>query len=265
MTDFVASLVGAAVGLIVGLTSTGAGALLTPALIGLVGIPAARAIGTDVLIAAVIKLAGGSLYAARGQVRWPLVARLAVGSVPGAAAGVAIVNQLPPGSIDIVLQRAVGVVVIAAGAATLIRLFVLRRPDRPMPATAPTVALGFGIGLLVGLTSIGSGTLLLCGLAIWFPLRGPEMVGTDLVHGLVLSAVAAGGHALAGRVDGALAATVLLGALPGVVAGTWLARALPERRLRAALGVVLIGAGLATAFSEAARPAVPRAPGGHAR
>lgn len=245
-------LVGAAVGIVVGLTSIGGGALLTPALVVGLGIPPSLAIGSDVLIASGMKLVGGGAYALRRQVHWPTVLRLASGSLPGAALGIVLLNRIPRIFLDTFVGRALGSVLIVAGAATVVRLALRDRvsPTR-WPGWPQTAALGFATGVLVSVTSIGSGSLLLCALAFLYPLRAQTLVGTDLVHALLLSAAATIGHASAGRVNVELAASVLAGAVPGVLLGARLARVLSERTLRAALAVVLVGVGSYLALFQA--------------
>jgi uncharacterized protein len=159
---------------------------------------------------------------------------------------------LPPGLREHALQRALGGVLVLAGTATLLRLYFASKV-RPvtMPPAAWTAVLGFVTGLLVSTTSIGSGSLLLCVLALFFPLPAQTMVGTDLVHALILSTAATLGHLRAGRVDVALAAAVLAGSVPGVLLGARLAHAVPERALRVALAVILIGLGLPIAWPGA--------------
>ncbi|MBI3099854.1 MAG: sulfite exporter TauE/SafE family protein [Planctomycetes bacterium] len=239
-------LTGALVGILVGLTSLGGGSVLTPALVLLLGIPPSLAVGSDVLIASVMKLVGGGVYAARRAVHWPTVLRLSSGSVPGALLGIALLNRLPKGALDLFIGRSLGVVLVLAGTATLLRL--LRRPSVSEAASKPpsspwTVLLGFVTGLLVGVTSIGSGSLLLCVLAWAWPLRSQTLVGTDLVHAFLLSSAATVGHLLSGRVDFALAGAVLAGAVPGVLIGARLTFAIPERALRTALATLLVGVG----------------------
>jgi len=252
------AIVGAGVGVVVGVTSTGGGALLTPALL-LLGVPPSISIGSDVLVASGMKLFGGGAYAFRRQVHWPTVWRLAAGSVPGAALGIAILNRIPKQSLDSILRQGLGGVLVLAGVATLVRLLVRRGVEgKAMPGTAITVALGFVTGLLVSTTSIGSGSLLLCVLALFFPLAPQTMVGTDLAHALILSVVATIGHVAAGRVDWSVSAALLTGAIPGVLAGARLADAVPQRVLRAGLALVLIGIGaqLSLFRSAAHRPVV---------
>ncbi len=249
------ALVGLVVGAIVGLTSMGGGALLTPALVLVVGVPPSLAIGSDMLIASAIKLVGGGAYALRREVHWGLVGRLSAGSVPGALLGIGLINLVPQALLDQALGRALGAVLLLAGAATVLRL--LRKSTVPAdrePSLRVTVALGFATGLLVAVTSVGSGSLLMTVLALFFPLRSQTMVGTDLVHAFVLTSTATLGHLASGRVDFALAGAVLVGAVPGVILGARLALALPERRLRFGLAVLLLAIG--TYLSVAPAPEV---------
>lgn len=246
-------LIGLAAGFVVGMTSTGGGALLTPLLVLVLGVPPSIAIATDMVIAAVMKLVGGSFYALRGQVHWGTTLRLAIGSIPGSLMGVIFINALPAADLDLFLRSLLGYVLMAAGGATILRLVSGRRIQ---PATYPaalfTVALGLLIGFLVSVTSVGSGSLLLCVLTFFYPLSATTMVGTDLVHALLISSVAAGGHLLAGRVDLALAAVVLVGAVPGVLIGARIATAVPERVLRAAIAMLLVGLGWHLAVTSTA-------------
>ena len=249
--------IGFIVGALVGATSTGGGALLTPALVLAARVPPSIAIGSDVLIAAGMKLFGGGFYALRREVHWQTVGRLAAGSIPGAAAGIAVLNRLPGDQLETWLTRALGGVLIVAAAALLLRVSLADRlhPVR-MPPAAATVPLGFVTGVLVSMTSVGSGSLLLCVLVLGYPLAARTSVGTDLVHALVLSSAATIGHAAAGRVDVALAGAVLVGGVPGVLAGARLATTVPERPLRAGLAVVLFLLGVQLAvFGVSQQPA----------
>lgn len=235
---------GAACGLVVGMTSTGSGALLTPGLI-LLGVPPAIAIGTNLLIASVMKLFGGGMYAREHQVHWPTVRWLACGSIPGALVGVALLDHLAAGGRDALLSQAVGVLTLLAGAAMLVRvLWRPAHPSRPLPRPWVTALLGAGVGVLVGTTSIGSGSLLLCALALFFPLASRSLVGTDLVHALALSSAATLAQLVSGRVDLVLAAQVLAGGIPGVLLGTKLTALVPERAMRGGLACVVVGMGV---------------------
>lgn len=245
MTEIAPAVIGFVVGLLVGATSTGGGALLTPALILIARVPAPVAIGSDVLIASAMKLFGGGFYALRREVHWPTVGRLALGSIPGAVVGLFILGALSATQIDYWLTRALGLVLVLAGVALWLRV---RFSDRLRPAKQPapqvTVAIGFVTGVLVATTSVGSGSLLLCALVLAYPLGARTTVGTDLVHALFLSAAATVGHAAAGRVDFALAGLVLCGAIPGVLLGARMSMVVPERTLRTGLATVLLFLGI---------------------
>lgn len=250
-----AALVGAAVGLLVGMTSMGAGALLTPALVLLLGVPPRIAVGSDVLIAGVMKLFGGGAYAIRRAVHWPTVLRLLLGSVPGALAGLWLLHLAPEGSLDAIIARLLGIAMLTSGAVSLVRYF-RRLPDEPVssPSPAGIAAIGFLTGLLVSITTVGSGSILIFVLARFFPLRARELVGTDLAHAFLLSVVAAAGHGFAGRLDPALAVAVLAGAIPGVIAGALLSGKIPERALRTALATIVFTVGVRfTALPRATR------------
>jgi len=258
--DLVPAVIGLVVGVVVGLTSTGGGALLTPALILILGVPPGIAVGTDVLIASGMKLVGSGFYGLRGHVHLPTVLRLAAGSLPGAGVGLWLLQIVPAHSLDGFLRTALGLALLLAGGATLLRL---RRPEgeaavRRAPNVPVTVGLGFVTGVLVSVTSIGSGSLLLCVLALFFPLSARTMVGTDLAHALVLSGAASLGHLAAGRVDFALAGAVLLGAVPGVWLGARFATSVPERALRIGLAALLlvVGLNLSLTSGAVARPAL---------
>lgn len=248
-------MVGLIAGLVVGLTSTGGGALLTPALILIVGVAPSTAVGSDVLAAAVMKLFAGGAYALRGHVHWGTVGRLAAGSLPGAAVGIAILNRLPAHSLDSALTRGVGAALVLGGAATLLRLHGRWTSPEAAPPLPVTVAIGFAIGVLVAMTSVGSGSVLLSALALFYPLPAATLVGTDLVHALLLSSAATVGHLSAGRVNVPLALAILAGGIPGVLLGARLAVAVPERRLRAGLAVLLIVLGIHLAWRTV--PTVP--------
>jgi len=254
-----AAVVGAAVGLLVGMTSMGAGALLTPALILLLGVPPGIAVGSDVLIAGVMKLFGGGAYAVRRAVHWPTVLRLLLGSIPGALAGLGLLRLLPEGTLDASIARLLGIAMLTSGAVSLVR-YLRRIPDEPVtsPSAVGTAAIGFATGLLVSITTVGSGSILIFVLARFFPLRARQLVGTDLAHAFLLSVVAAAGHGFAGRLDPALALAVLAGAVPGVIVGALLADKVPERSLRTALATIVFTVGVRfTALPGATRNDAP--------
>ena len=241
-------LFGFGVGVLVGTTGMGGGSLMTPLLILLFGIKPVVAVGTDLAYAAVTKTVGGIRHFHKGTVQLGIAAWLAVGSIPGALAGVALLELLDLED-DLILAIAVGLGV--TGALILARALVLTGAgeregialDQRHKAFA--VVLGLCVGTLLGVTSAGSGTLIAVGLILGFRLTPRRVVGTDVAHAAVLLWVAAAAHLVSGNVDLGLAGTLLLGSVPGVWVGTNLATRLPERGLRPALGIVMLTSGLA--------------------
>jgi uncharacterized membrane protein YfcA len=248
-------LFGLGVGVLVGATGMGGGSLMTPLLIIVFGIKPVVAVGTDLAYAAVTKTVGGWRHLRSGTVFPRLAFWLAVGSCPGALAGVWVLDRL---------RQAIGkdfdtfMIVSIAGALLLTGGLVLWRAlshsveaNRERGAfrmerrhKIAAVALGAGVGFVLGITSAGSGTLISIGLILGFRLTPRRVVGTDVAHAAVLLWVAALAHIASGNIDFALAGTILIGSLPGVWIGSNLAMRLPERGLRPALGIVLLASGL---------------------
>jgi len=242
--DITTVAVGLITGLCVGATSTGGGALLTPALILIMGISPSTAIGTGVAIAAVMKFIASGAFIWRSQVHWQSVRRLATGSIPGVFVGLAILQQLQGMvALESYLQQLLAILLFLAG----ITGFVSLRPHHSNwlqgegPTAGVAIVLGFMTGFLVTITSVGSGSLLLAVLLVFFPMAAMRVVGTDLTHAFLLTSVASLGHFVAGRVDLNLMMWVLLGGVPGALLGVSLATRMPERWLRIGLSVILIG------------------------
>jgi len=241
-------LFGFGVGVLVGTTGMGGGSLMTPLLILLFGIKPVVAVGTDLAYAAVTKTVGGIRHFHKGTVQLDIAFWLAVGSIPGALAGVALLELLNLED-DLILGIAVGLAI--TGALILARALVLTGKgereeivlDRRHKAFA--AVLGLSVGTLLGVTSAGSGTLIAIGLILGFRLTPRRVVGTDVAHAAVLLWVAAFAHLISGNVDLALAGTLLIGSVPGVWIGANLSSRLPERGLRPALGIVMFTSGLA--------------------
>jgi uncharacterized membrane protein YfcA len=246
-------LFGFGVGILVGTTGMGGGSLMTPLLILLFGIKPVVAVGTDLAYAAITKTAGGLLHWRRGTVQKDLALWLAVGSCPGAIAGVILLDRL--GLADLLLPL-ISAALLLTGALVLMRALALQGAGEvdTVPMTrarkAVAVVLGASVGFVLGVTSAGSGTLIAIGIILFFKLSPRRVVGTDVFHAALLLWTAAIAHLFSGNVDLALAGTILLGSLPGVWVGTHLATRLPERGLRPALGIVLLTSGL-TLLSKA--------------
>ena len=250
------SLVAFGVGAIVGMTGVGGGALMMPFLVLVFGVPPKIAVGTDLLFAALTKVAGVSVHGLRGTVDWEVVRRLSLGSLPAAALTGLLMYQLPRESfqVDRLVLNALGVMLLvtAAGLLAKNRLHRFGRHLRltsagPFKRLQPalTVLAGVLLGVVVTLTSVGAGAIGAVALLYLYPLRltPVRLVGTDLTHAIPLACVAGAGHWLMGGVDWSLLGWMLLGSIPGVLLGALWATRAPEGALRPALALLLVIAG----------------------
>ncbi len=246
---------GLGVGVLVGLTGIGGGSLMTPLLIIFAGVQPVVAIGTDLAYGAITKTVGGWRHLRQDTVDLGVSKWLAVGSVPGSLLGVLAVNRLHDryGSAfdDVLLYAIAGALIIVAATVLTRALFMphlLERERHTVELTAGVRAgaagLGFVLGGLVGMTSVGSGALIGLALILVFRLTPHRVVGTDVFHAAVLLWSAGLAHWVSGNVDLVLMANILVGSLPGVWIGTALITKVPAHGLRPALGCVMLGSAL---------------------
>jgi uncharacterized protein len=251
-----------AVGVVVGLTGMGGGALMTPMLVLLFGVSPLAAVSSDLVASAVMKPVGSVVHLRNGTVRMDLVRWLCVGSVPAAFAGVLVARALGHGArLEDLIQKALGVALIIAATGLFVRAYLRlaerarhrdgRRaadptgPPRVPVRPIPTVVVGAVGGLVVGMTSVGSGSLIIIALMTLYPtLRASELVGTDLVQAVPLVASAAFGHILFGDFRLGLTGSLLIGAIPGAYLGAQLSSRLPGALIRRALAFVLLASAL---------------------
>jgi uncharacterized protein len=250
--DLTLALAGLGVGIVVGLTGMGGGALMTPILVLFFGVPPVAAVSSDLAASAVMKPFGGWVHARRGTVNWRLVRWLCVGSVPAAFLGVLLLRLLgDDATVQHTIKLALGVALLLAAGGLLLKAWAGRRRDGRGPAEpitvrpVPTLLLGAAGGLIVGLTSVGSGSLIIVALLALYPaLRANDLVGTDLVQAVPLVAAAALGHAFFGDLKLDIAAAVLIGSVPGVLIGARISSRAPGGIVRAALVIVLLASAL---------------------
>jgi uncharacterized protein len=254
---------GLLVGIVVGLTGMGGGALMTPVLIMFFGVSPLAAVSSDVVASLFMKPIGGLVHLRRGTVHLGLVGWLCVGSVPGAFCGVLLLRALGSGErLAEVLLVAIGAVLVLASAGMVAKAYlhlVQRRRLRAAGlATAPeqaiatvgvhrlaTTLVGAGGGLVVGMTSVGAGSLMIVALLLLYPgLKAGQLVGTDLVQAVPLVASASVGHLLFGDFTLALTGSVLVGAIPGVWLGARLSARSRGGLVRRALALVLLASGV---------------------
>lgn len=246
--DIAKILIGLLVGLLVGMTGMGAGVLLLPLLIFGFGVPPIIAVGSDAVFNAVTKLGSGYLHYRQGSVNRFLVAALLMGSVPGAIAGVAVLALLRAhygSGVNDFLKVVTGVLLIVIPGLLLFqgRLRAgdgeLRLPQDGFRPAA--MIIGALAGFLVGMTSIGSGSVTTMLLLIMFPCAPVLVVGTDIVHAVVLTGFTSLLHFRLGTVDLALVAYLLVGSIPGALLGTRLSSRIPAPWLKRILcGVLLL-------------------------
>ncbi len=244
---------GLLVGVLVGVTGVGGGSLMTPLLVLLFGIHPTTAVGTDLLFAAVTKTVGTGVNSGAGTIDWPVVRRMAAGSVTTTALTLLALAHF--GGAD---RHVVHAITFLLGLSLLLTsLTVLFRPrivgwstahiGRPTPATATwlTVAMGAVLGVLVSMTSVGAGAIGVTALIlIYREMPIARVVATDVAHAVPLTLIAGLGHWWLGDVWLPLLGALLLGSIPGIIAGSLLTTRAPERVLRPLLAVVLVAVGI---------------------
>jgi uncharacterized membrane protein YfcA len=249
-------LFGLGVGILVGTTGMGGGSLMTPLLILVVGIKPVVAVGTDLAYAAVTKTVGGWRVLRQGAVDMSISTWLACGSIPGAIIGVAgltVLRHAYGRGFDRLTIILVAGALLVTGSAVLARILFLpaqaarERETIQLERRHKVFAVGLGlvIGIVLGITSAGSGSLIAVGLILVYRLTPRRVVGTDVFHAAILLWVASIAHLITGDVNLHLTANILIGSVPGVWLGTHLLRRMPAGGLRPALAIVLLASGLA--------------------
>jgi hypothetical protein len=242
---------GLGVGVLIGLTGIGGGSLMTPLLIIFAGVNPLVAIGTDLAYGAITKTVGGWRHLKKGTVDLGVSKWLAVGSMPGSLVGVWLTDHFASGSQDTLLFIIAIVLLFVALTIIFRALFLRAAIEREQHSVAMTpgrkagaAAIGGVLGLVLGMTSVGSGALIGLALILIFRLTPHRVVGTDVFHAAILLWTAGIAHWANGNVDFALMGSILIGSLPGVWIGTNLIDKVPAHGLRPALGCVLLGSAL---------------------
>ncbi len=242
------------VGIVVGLTGMGGGALMTPALIFL-GVNPTAAVANDLVAASVNKSVGAAVHRKHGAPNLKLAGLLVVGSVPFAFAGGFLVQAVGAGEAQqSFLTAAIGVTLLFTAGTYTLRMYLQLRhvtggnvisEDTPAVRTVPTILVGAVGGLLVGITSVGSGSLIMVALLLIYPtLSAVKLVGTDLVQAVPLVLAAAVGHVLTSGVDWAVLVPLVLGGTPGTFLGARMAAWVSQSVIRRGIVIVLTLTGL---------------------
>jgi len=244
---------GLLVGLAVGLTGVGGGSLMTPILMLVFGFHPATAVGTDLLFAAATKTVGTTIHSAGKTVDWSIVRRLATGSVPATILSLLAISYFGINSkaVTTAITTALGVALLLSATSLLFKDHIVHAITRRYPnfgdgsSVKRTIAIGFILGILVSLSSVGAGALGTIALLILYPrLPVVRIVGSDIAHAVPLTLLAGLGHWYLGTINFALLATLLIGSIPGIIVGSYAARYAPDKVLKALLGIILFLVGL---------------------
>lgn len=244
----------AIVGLLVGMTGAGGGALMTPMLILLFSVKPTAAISSDLVAALLMRPVGAAVHLRRGTVNMRLAGWLALGAVPAAFSGALILHFLGNAqSATRDVRAALGAALLLGAAAMALRYLLDQRAGHQRqghvrhvtPRRSTTLAIGIIGGLVVGITSVGAGSLMIVLLMFAYPtLAANQLVGTDLLQAIPLTASAALGALLFGHVDLPVTSAIVVGSIPAVLAGSLMSSRVADRYLRPIIGVVILASGL---------------------
>ncbi len=244
----------AIVGLLVGMTGAGGGALMTPMLILLFGVTPSTAISSDLVAAVVMRPIGAAVHLRAGTVNLRLVRWMVLGSVPAAFLGAYLLREMGHSkSAQTNIETALGAALLVGAGAMVLRYILDRRSGnrrigvvkdvRPRPLA--TVAIGVIGGIIVGLTSVGSGSLMIVLMLFLYPTLGAnQLVGTDLTQAVPLTLAAALGAIIFGHVQFGLTTSIVIGSVPAVFVGSLLSSRVPDRYIRPVIAFVIFASGL---------------------
>ncbi|MGQ1604379.1 sulfite exporter TauE/SafE family protein [Acinetobacter baumannii] len=255
-------LAGMLVGFCVGITGVGGGSLMTPILIGLFRIEPHIAIGTDLLYAAISKFCGSMVHAKKLNIVWPIVLWLAVGSIPASFGTAWVLEHYLSQSTHYkaVLTMVLGFMLTLTGVSIIFRTRIekffnkFRNKENTQTENEQLavqnkrtyiVIMGIILGVFVTLSSVGAGAFGIMALVIMFPnLPMIRIIGSDVVHAVLLTLVAGLGHMSAGNVNFMLLMWLLVGSIPAIIIGTLISSRMPERLIRKILGITLFALGV---------------------
>jgi len=286
MTDYYFILAGLVVGLCVGVTGVGGGSLMTPILISIMGIPPQVAIGTDLLYASISKFCGSLVHAKKMNIVWPIVIFLSIGSIPASLGTTWALHHFfsDANQYKKLLTIVLGFMLVLTGVSILFRarieqFFAKRRgmttearhhlhedstdaqnhQTKELLKNKPLVIfMGVVLGIFVTLSSVGAGAFGVMALVLLFPnLPMIRIIGSDVVHAVLLTLVAGLGHLFSGNVDFHMLTFLLIGAIPAIIVGTLISSKLPEHLIRRVLGITLLLLGINFVVNPVKQKAAP--------
>lgn len=257
------TLIGLIIGFLIGLTGMGGGSLMTPVMILVMGVKPLIAVGTDLAYGAITRIVGGGAHLRQGTVHRRTAYLLALGSVPATVLGVEFISQIKrshPSLVNGFVLRSIAWALILVALILFAKPFISYLSARAR-STTPTgwredalswgdqhpwilPILGAAVGFLVGLTSVGAGSLIIVALLFLYPRwESKDLVGTDVYHAAVLVSAASIAQFAAGNVNVPMTLSLLIGSIPGVLLGSRLAIGFPDQLLRLSLATVLLVSG----------------------
>ncbi len=254
--DLEVSLGGFVVGLLIGMTGMGGGLVMTPMMIFLFGVAPTVAVGTDLLYASITKLFGGWQHWRQKTVDWQVVKLLSIGSLPGALLGsmaILYLQTLYIESVEGIVGRLLGLTYLLIAAVMIVRMFrtgkrAQEAPEPIKPDKRKMIALGLVGGFIVGMTSVGSGTLFMAVLLMIYPVAASRLVGTDIVQAVLVTGVAGIAHFAIGNVNLSMVGNLLIGSIPGILIGSRMSLKIPELAVRSCLFLMICLSGLKMLF-----------------
>jgi len=242
-------LIGFVVGTLIGLTGLGGGVLLLPMLIFGLRVPAIIAVGSDALFNFITKIPASVMHLRKGTVRRKVVIAMALGSMPGSILGVSLLQHLRTvygAGVNDFIKSAVGLLLVCIPTLLMFQGRIEEHLARRQPTLKSFVGMSFiGLvgGFLVGMTSVGSGSIIMMMLLLFYSFLPKIMVGTDIVHAVILTGVTSLLHWRLGNVDFHLVGSLLIGSIPGGILGSHLSTRVPVLWLRRILCTVLLMTG----------------------
>jgi uncharacterized protein len=241
--------IGFFVGTMIGMTGVGGGVLLLPILIFTLHLPPIVAVGSDALFNFLTKIGSSYVHLTKGTVRRNLVLGLAAGSIPGSILGVGllrVLRQAYGSGVNTFITTTVGILLILVPTLLMFQSQIEERVSNRPPTMKSMIgvsAIGLLAGFLVGMTSVGSGSIIMMLLLLFYSFSPKVMVGTDIVHAVLLTGVTSLLHFKMGNVDLSLVGLLVIGSIPGGVLGSHLSTRMPVPWLRRLLCAVLLATG----------------------
>lgn len=234
-------LIGFFIALFIALTGVGAGTITVPVLVLFLGVPAPVAVGIGLTFSAAVKLILAPAQVFRGNVAWRTLGYMLLGGAPGVLVGALLLRHLVGVGSANLLNAILGAILVTTASWQIFYSFRPMRQRSNARDRSPLLAwLMFPVGAEVGFSSAGAGALGSAALLSFSALEPAQVVGTDIVFGLLVSLLGSGAHWFAHATNPELLLQLILGGVAGAIGGTFVSAHIPRRPLRFALWVWLL-------------------------